>query len=652
MSKFVVLSEKMLSVTGTSVLAVLFVNVLSVLYAIHVFVQFSPFQVLGVLVVFLALLLAMSSVFLKRIDIFPVEINLRNICAALAVTLFLVMLYSAQGDTPSMSWYVKTFPVLEAQLGLGWHQDTAFHVSLIQSILNFGYPSIGQHGHPLAAYHVLSHYVDALILMAVGVDPFDSYGLMVHFKVVLFFSLTLLSLAHLCRHHGPMTYLLSIGLLLPVLVGDWHIVRSHGLWVPSLLLVACIPFVVSLLYREDRPRAGELAALFFLIVLLSLGKVSTGFMFACFIGLWIFLKNPFSLRTITFGVAVLGFFYVYGALFIAGINDVAMPMDLSGLELHRFYSYMMASDIVRAGRSKEALTGQLLLIITLFIVLMAMRPSWRNGYVLAAASLSLLGLWIITEANSGLGINDVWYFQYGLSSVLVLMGYALVLQNKAALANTFSSYPEPMVRRVTAVLAVSALVLFASKLNMAGYNLFSFSWESAQARYTYIRMQAFSKINSRVASGERYRLFEPYERKSESIYELYKNQALTSLKDHVGQQLAKQGLRPSQVALFIPLSIYNTDVAGLKGVPWANGMLMYAILGVPMVNAVADIPSGYGFSRYSAAAMRKDAAAFSPQQGCVQAGAEAILIMTRFSPPITEVYTCTDVAQGEAESGK
>ena len=43
-------------------------------------------------------------------------------------------------------------------------------------------------GTPILVYHILSHYIDALILLISGLEPWDSYGLFFHFKIVLFLS--------------------------------------------------------------------------------------------------------------------------------------------------------------------------------------------------------------------------------------------------------------------------------------------------------------------------------------------------------------------------------------------------------------------------------------------------------------------------------
>lgn len=639
MRKLVVFSQGEFSVTGTSTMALLLVNVLSALYALHIFVQFSPFQVLTVFLAFLAILLGLCSLFLKGTRFLPTEINLRNTLAATLVTFFLVMIYSSQGETP-MGTYVRTFPLLEAQLGLGWHQDTVFHVSLIQSILNFGYPSIAQHGHPLTAYHVLSHYVDAFILLVTGVDPFESYGLLAHFKVVLFLSAALLTLAHLCRRHGLMIYLLSIILFLPVLIGTWHIVLSHGLWVPSLLLLASTPFVVSTLYRLEKPNRGELVALFALIVLLSLGKISTGFMFACFVGLWVFIKNPFSLGTMVLGACVLGFFYTYGALFIAAVNNIPVQMDFSSLGLSDFYAYMTAADIVKGGRQTPSQAGQLLLLITLLVALLVMRFDRRIWQILLASVLSLPVLWLITETNPTFSISDVWYFQYGLSSTLVLVGFAVVLENKAALADTLAMHSDPVLKRVVYVLGLAVIVLFSSNFKMTSYNLFSSGLSSTSSGFSYIETNAFSQINTKTPPANHNKLFGPYAEKTQSIRALYQNKSLPDFKSYLNELLAKKDLARSQVALFIPDAIYSTDIARFSGAPWGNGMLMYAVLGVPLVNGVVNISSGYGFSNYSQAALRKEIEGFSLEEGCVQAGAKEILMVSSFSPPAIESRPC------------
>ena len=626
------------SVKGATMVALIFFNALSFLYALNIYVQFSPFEVAKVFLSF-QLILLLLFVFLRPGSFAKADIKISMILIASGVVIFLVLLYGSLGES-ALPVYVKTLPTLEAQIGLGWHQDTAFHISLVQSIINFGYPSIAQHGHPLTAYHVLSHYIDAAILLASGVDPFESYGLFTHFRAVLFLSVSLLAISYLSRGHGLAIYLISVALLMPMLVGTWHVVLSHGLWVTSLLLVASTPCVVSILYRQTAPGTWEALALLVLIILLSIGKISTGFMFACFVGLWVFIKNPLAMRTIVLGGSTLFFFYLYGAQFISRANNISTQMSFSSLSLSGLHSYMTAAEIVRGGGKVPSLAWQLLLLVFLFFGLFLVRSVRLNAQVFFAVILALLCLWVITEANPALSVSDVWYFQYGLSSVLVLVGYSLVLKNISAFSENLCSKSDQLWRRAAYVLGFAVAVLFSRNFSLPAYNVFSCCVSGVKGSLSYLREGGFRQINSKVLPVNRYYLFESYKRKKNSIDIISRGKDLSEFKDHLDGVLEGGGVKRSQVALFIPASIYRDDIAKYGGPPWASGLLMYAVLGVPLVHGVVNIKSGYGFANYAGSALREESDDFSLSDTCAQVEVREILVVAGFSPPVIQRQQC------------
>lgn len=616
-------------------MALLALNLLGLAYAMSVFVQFSYVEVLATFLVFQFFWMVPAIILLRPRPHIRAAVLLPCAAAAFFILSFLIYCFCSKSMS-SMPVYVKTFPVLEAELGLLWHQDTAFHVSLIQSILSYGFPSIGQHGHPLTAYHVLSHYVDALIILVAGVDPFDSYGMLSHFKVVLFLSAALLMVARLCREQGLPVFLLSVALLLPALIGSWHGVLSHGLWVPSLLLLLCAPAVVDLLSRDEQPRPVQLAWLALLIVLLALGKVSTGFMFACFMGLWLFAKAPLSCRTLMFGVLVLVFFYGYGQLFIGRLNHIESPVELSNIGLSSLWSYFSASDIESAGKRISSLAPQLLLLFTLLLSIVIMLPSRRNFQVLFAAALSLLCLWGVSVTSPGLGVSDIYYFQYALSSVMLIVGYALILDTWR---NIRGDLQGAALRAVT-VLALGCTLLMASQLRLSGYNAFNLGPANVQAAWLYLREGPFASINKRLPVAQRFELFQGDHEKRAQLLHMQQRSSLWSFKRYMQWYLHKSSMTPSQAALFIPSTVYDGELKKLRGMPWARGMLVYALFGVPLVNAVPEGARGYGFSAYGKDARRVDLGGFSLSDACAASGARRIWIVERIKSPGTRPVDC------------
>lgn len=618
-----------------TLIALLAFNFLGLIYAVSVFVQFSYVEVLATFLVFQVIWGVPAIILLRPRLRMRATILMPSAAAALLVLGFLVYFFCSQSMS-SMPSYAKTFPVLEVELGLSWHQDTAFHVSLIQSILSYAFPSIGQHGHPLTAYHVLSHYVDTLILLVTGVDPFDSYGMLSHFKVVLFLSSALLMIARLCREHGLPILLLSVALLLPALIGSWHGVLSHGLWIPSLLLLLCAPSVVDLLSQDEPPGIPQLAWLGLLIVLLALGKVSAGFMFACFMGLWLFAKAPLCWRTLVFGVLVLTFFYGYGQLFIGRLNHIESPVELSGIGFSSLWSYFSAPDIVRAGKRIPSLMPQLLMLSALLLSIAIMRPSRRNFQVLFAAALSLLCLWGISATSPGLSVSDIWYFQYALSSVMLIISYALILDTWRDIRGDLQG---AAFRRM-AVLALGFALFSASQLRLSGYNAFNLGPANVQAALQYLRDGPFVQINKRLPVTQRFELLQGYHEKRVRLLRLQQKSSLWAFKHYMRSYLYQSSITPAQAALFVPNTVFDGELKRLRGAPWANGMLLYAVFGVPLVNAVPEGARGYGFAAYGKDAHRVDLVGFSLSEACAASGARRIWVVERIKKPSARPQDC------------
>jgi hypothetical protein len=623
------------SVASVALMAVVLINLLSLIYAANVFVQFPFLTVLKVFCSFQAILFFFATLLLRSRTGTPLQISPQNVGAALLVVIFLVYLFASQALS-RLPLYVKTFPVLEAEKWLLWHQDTAFHVSLIKSILSFGYPSIAQHGHPLAAYHALSHYVDAAILLATGVDPFDSYGLFVHFKIVLFLSAALLMIGRLTRDHGLAILLLSVGFLLPALIGTWHGVLSHGLWVPSFLLMLAMPSVVSGLYDQPTLSNGQIFGLVLLIVLLALGKVSTGFMFACFTGLWVFIKAPLSLRTLLMGSAVLAFFYGYGQLFIGRLNQIDTPVDLTGLGVGGLVSYFSPA-ISGAG----TWISQLLMLWGGMALLCLACPARRNFQVLLAATLSMLCLWFVSATSPALSANDIGYFQYGLSSVLLIVFYALALRSWVLLRTRLAAPLGERGVRLSGIAVISALALLSSHLKLSGHNAFNLDAYSVSATASFIREGAFVQINKRLPVEQRFHISQPYAQKRHRMELLQQGSYLLTFRRYLDWYMRQRSVSPEQSALFIPRSVYEGEMTRLRGMPWANGMLMYALLGVPLVHGVPDGARGYGFAGYQADAGRLEAGDFSLARACQASGAREIWLVNQLRPPRAEPMDCT-----------
>ena len=80
--------------------------------------------------------------------------------------------------------------------------------------------------------------------------------------------------------YGP--FLLSVIIVLPSIIGTWHAVGSHGLWFSSLILIASAPLVLNIISKKNN-KLSDFIILFFIIICISLAKISHGAILLIFI---------------------------------------------------------------------------------------------------------------------------------------------------------------------------------------------------------------------------------------------------------------------------------------------------------------------------------------------------------------------------------
>ncbi|TBU92867.1 hypothetical protein DNJ95_12705 [Stutzerimonas kirkiae] len=616
-------------------------------YAVLVFLQFSVLQVLSLSLVFIVLLAGAFFIFLRpslfSMRPFSIRISWRESVVACLVSVLIIVYSTTLGSSAFAfsSSYVSVFPLLETELGLGWHQDTAFHVSLIQSILNFGYPSTAQHGHPLTGYHVLSHYADALILFVTRLDAYDSYGLLFHFKVFFFLSAVLLTTAVFTRRHGICTYLLSVILLIPCILGTWHAIGSHGLWMASIILVMAAPYIHDRLSQSAPLSNYQFAAFFAIIIAISLAKISSGFMLAAFVGAFILVRQYERWSTYLFGVMLLLFFYSYGVLFFSRLNDLQSTFVLPELSFSGLYDYLVAADIERAGRTYPSLMPAILACSTVLFVIWISKPVRSSAGFVFSGMLAILCLYIISSISAAYTISDIWYFQYGLSSVMLLFSYALVLQFKRSIQEEIvSDGIGEAARRTLVCSAVIGLTLLMKSYPQASFNVFKAGPDSLRAKVDYALHRPFLNLNKKLPEELQLSVLSPRETKLKAIDVFSGARPLSALKHLLERAADDAGVATRQMAVFIPQTVFDTATVRFGGQPWASGLLFYAVTGIQLVNAAPDARPSYGFSAYSQEGTRVTTDMFFLAEGCKAGGFSHLAIISQIAPPALETFPC------------
>lgn len=620
-----------------------------VTHANFIYIQFSLLQILSVALVNLAILLILATIFLKTELSAPLILNIKNMWLVFFNFLLLVILSSIL--PAQILSFTNPLILLETELGLGWNHDTAFNIALIQSILNFGYPSTAQNGHPIIIYHALSHYVDALILGITRVQPYDSYGLLFHFKVFLLTSSAALFISTITRRRSANIYFISIILFIPLIIGNGLGIGSHSLWFSSILMLISAPYIFSKLFKKA-PESSIYLYTLFLIIIIALTKISSGIMLASLIFSIIFINKPKILTTYIFGAVLIIFFYLWGLLYIS--NGSKVLLNYSSLGIYDFINYYFLRELYPgAFKITPFIITSILTILTIFLI------SFNRivGATLVSSIFSSIMLYFITNNISN--PSDIWYFQYSLSFPLLLMtfymciNYGTVYFEKINILNC-SIFTEINKSRFTIKILVpiifaaifSAISFYLSRPHNAIYNLISNISITIQS----VNTQQFSIINRKLPADIRLSIKRLYMDGFDTLKdrlnaEFSSFRVLNDLSLKLDSQLSIRGLVKKNVALFIPKEIFDESLKKFGGSNWDQGLLIYAVTGIQLIHGVGDIPYGYGFSIYSkqSSASRVEVNMFDLVNSCKIADITHIILVYRLEPLKIEIATCKQV---------
>ncbi len=628
MHKLHTLKQAVFSTENTSIYSITLISILlftiwTVIYSLIIFEQFSWLQIVFVATSFI-LLLFLFTKFFTDLSQQRIEINFKNISYALLLFILMVLLSSTLPTVTNQ--YVHTYPLLETELGLGWHQDTVFHVSIIQSILNFGYPSIAQHGTMFNLYHVLSHYVDSIIVFMAGVEPYDAYGLLFIFKIWLLISSIAIFISVTIKSVHPVLYLFIFLLIAPVLTGSWHAVYSHGLWFTTILIIFSSlkifkTFMVNTLDNKN------IYFIFIVIVLITLGKISSGLMSASFIGLFLVIKYPKDKRIYLLGLILGIFFIFYIKLFSASYGtSISAGYDLSILTIKYFYN-----TITNYNYSQNIMINSSLIILIFISYFFKNRNTYR---ILFSGILSYLLLIVITAVKTDLTSSDVWYFYLGFTYILNLFAFQLIvyeLQNNRLLGNEKFKKIYITTLLITSIYISSFYV--SSKLSIAPTKIID------QAKS--LNTKPFRYMNKKWKSKNYLTVKKLLLRKATNTYFEDLHRPLYTFRGSINNILVQNNISKRQALLFVPKEIYEKNISKFGGQLWARGMLMYAVTGVPLLYAINNNEQkAYTQQDYDKNHLWKKSNEFSFDKVCQDNSLKTIIQLLDFKNLKFNIYKC------------
>jgi hypothetical protein len=604
--------EYISSVFSITILGIGLFFIWELVYSILVFQQIVWYKILIISTLFLFTLIILVRIFIPSFFKQKIEIGIFNIIYALLVFALLVGFSSIKG--PVFTNYYPTFPLLEAELGLGWHKDSVFHVSIIQSIINHGYPSTGQHETPVIIYHVLSHYIDALFCILSNVEPYDAYGLLYQFKIFMLLSSIVLILSKILTKINPVIYLLLLFFLIPLFISDWSVIGSHGLWFTSVIVLLSSINVYSILAKKEKNIHFDYLFVFFLIILISLGKVSTGFMYAVFIGLYLFLKNPKSKWIYILGFLWIAWFYIYHKLMSASTNALSFEL------FNSIFIYLY---------QPLRISISLYLVISLIFILALLLKDKKIyiGFVSAFGSFCILLL--IVVASGQMNVTDVFYFKYGLTSVLILYSLQLFMSNLKYLNIKIS-----FLRRVLSVLTIFSILSYVFYSNEN--NIFHSDYKGPQARISNIVDSPFETINLAIEPSSKIYLGKKFDEQIKSDFK----RPLLLFRMELDKTLLRENISKKNVLLYVPKDIFNKDFKQFHGISWGKGLLLYSIIGIPLIYGVDELISRFGFSYYSEKALFKNINELNFHSLCKTYPSKLIIETVKFYKPVFKLHDC------------
>ncbi len=612
-------SEK-ISLFAITVFAMIYFYIWMTINAVFIFQQFTILEIVSVSLAFFALFLILWILFYNDFFQHKVQINIQNI--VISFFIFIFMIFLSNSTAIVLDSYYHVFPLLDTELGLGWHKDTAFHVSVIQSILNNGYPSIGQHGSPILVYHVLSHYMDAFLLYLTGLEPYDSVGLLFYFKKFILIATIVAFISYISKEVKIYIFLISLFLISPIIIGTWHAIGSHGLWFTSILLIFSSPLIFKIITKYDENSIKDFILMFILIALISFGKVSTGFMFASFIGFYLLLKQPKNKHVYFFGVGMILFFLTYKKL-MSYNNSGKVGLDFSWINIDSIYHHLTSS---------YPMQTQIFDTLFLMVFLAFIFKNSINFRFALALVISYIVLVVITKTNTVFNSNDTWYFYYGLSSVLILF----LIQNIVRNIHMYKSNKSDSLSIVDQKLLILGLLF--SSIYWSNFYISPTINKNIKPR-TQIDAK-FMKTNSKLESKDKFSYRNRIKKPFDNLMPTTTNRPLFEFRNSLNNFLTSSGIPKQDTSLYISKEIFQKYFPKFKGDEWARGMLIYSITGASLVNGVQNLRGNYGYADYNQHNFWINKENFQPEQACATISSKFIVIINSFEAPEFTLYKC------------
>ena len=472
--------------------------------------------------------------------------------------------------------YYPTFPLEKLDTGLGYHSDTAFHSTLMQSIRNFGYPSTGQFGHPVTFYYPMSHYVDALFVSVSGLDIWDSAGLLFHLKRMALVLAIGYCVWKLTQGRSGLVKVVSFLALLPILASNWRAVGSEGMWVASILILFTAPKLIEITKKASFEWR-DVAFIAPILLVLDLSKLSSAAMLAVILAIQLLPKAWKTKQYWVLFVAFGAFSMLDSYLFLTSnsMRPVAGNPLVHAVKLLTFRTYELSTPTLKF----------LYVLIAVFAVVAILLKKFQATWNLVTVAAGTAALGVLATSFYD---NNLNYFTFGFE-------FPLIIWATSWLFEFFDNAPIVDLKRVfkIAVAIVLVGVSFAaprnymSLLRLTPGGIVSVIGKANNAIYA----------EHSQATGRRTTLLSLIQHPVQPTLGI-ENGQYREFRDALHTFLSSHKLSANQVSLYVPKSVWEAQVKVAPENSWSVGLMLYAVTGVPEVYGSPHNDTGYGYKNY------------------------------------------------------
>ena len=185
-----------------------------------------------------------------------------------------------------------------------------------------------------------------------------------------------------------------------------------------------------------------------------------------------------------------------------------------------------------------------------------------------------------------------------------------------------------------------ALLLAGYKFHTPYFSLYDLRAEELNNRVSYINKGLFRNLNKTLEKDSRISVTKTFLASGSRGMCCRGNAYFADFRRTLNKLLEENRLGKRDVTMFVPNEVFNRSIHGYEK-RWDYGIFIYAVTGVPLVNALTlDDVYGYGLSDYDAMCRRLSEKDFDKDKACIEHRVSGVIVVQAISPPEISMQTC------------